>query len=432
MSGFCVPELIEMVIDQLVDDKRSLASCSTIAKVWLPRSRFHLFRTIQIVIRTPEWNLDKAVKFLASTPDIHGAVHHIHIRAAAIMRVPTAGLDELLGVWPIPLDSIDLRQLCALLQFFHQPVSLDMEGVFAAFDTAGSDFSTFIPALEAPSLRKLTMRDVLVPTIAFDSIFNLSRIFPQLYDLTLDNVLFNSSGVPEAAQNPHWGGDLKITQLLLRHVSGILYLLPNTAFRNVRKLNMSMLALLIPGAARFLTPLYDSLEELTLGEFLFVITEDHALIEAPEATGSFELSRYHHNAFELANCTRLHTLNLVQAGKFPVTNRVLARDFLIEVAACLLLAPQHLQHLTLAFLPCPDDEIMEDVTSSPPLLAVQRRIESGAFPQLKTIRVGSVLDQEYHPRRLGEESTFEPLAEKWQLAVRKQFQSEKYAEKLIF
>lgn len=46
--GRLVPEVVDMVIDQLQDDKLSLAACSLVSRGWYNRSRYHLFRDITI------------------------------------------------------------------------------------------------------------------------------------------------------------------------------------------------------------------------------------------------------------------------------------------------------------------------------------------------------------------------------------------------
>lgn len=266
MPGLTIPEIIEMVIDQLYDDKATLASCSTVSKVWVARSRYYLFRTIQLIIRTSDRNLDAAAAFFNTTPSVCGYVQHIHIRAAETMKLPVLGMDEFAGVWPIPQSGTDLRQMCSLLRSLTNPVSVDLEGVYIALDLGMLVGN--MEVLKSPSLRKLTMREVLIPPPAFPCFFNLTNIFTGLEDLSLVNMLFdNSEGLDDL---PPWGGDLKISTLMLRSAQGLLSLLPSTAFRNLRQLNMPMLSLLIPDAARFLIPLYNTVEEMTLGAFLYL------------------------------------------------------------------------------------------------------------------------------------------------------------------
>ncbi|KAJ7163894.1 hypothetical protein C8R43DRAFT_257236, partial [Mycena crocata] len=42
------PEIVDIIIDNLVSDHRSLRSCTFVARAWLPRSRFYLFQHISV------------------------------------------------------------------------------------------------------------------------------------------------------------------------------------------------------------------------------------------------------------------------------------------------------------------------------------------------------------------------------------------------
>lgn len=43
-----IPEIVDMIIDHLHDDKASLLTCSTVCRTWLPACRFHLFHTVTL------------------------------------------------------------------------------------------------------------------------------------------------------------------------------------------------------------------------------------------------------------------------------------------------------------------------------------------------------------------------------------------------
>jgi hypothetical protein len=43
-----LPELAELVIDNLASDKKSLTTCAQLSRLWVPRSRYHLFSTTVI------------------------------------------------------------------------------------------------------------------------------------------------------------------------------------------------------------------------------------------------------------------------------------------------------------------------------------------------------------------------------------------------
>ncbi|KAI0784373.1 hypothetical protein C8Q75DRAFT_736241 [Abortiporus biennis] len=45
-----IPEILDLIIDNLHDDTKSLRSCSLVSKSWLPSSRYHLFETKTIYV----------------------------------------------------------------------------------------------------------------------------------------------------------------------------------------------------------------------------------------------------------------------------------------------------------------------------------------------------------------------------------------------
>jgi hypothetical protein len=45
-------ELVEAILDHLADDLRSLKACSLVSRIWLSRSRFHLFETCRLMSNT--------------------------------------------------------------------------------------------------------------------------------------------------------------------------------------------------------------------------------------------------------------------------------------------------------------------------------------------------------------------------------------------
>ncbi|KAJ7054626.1 hypothetical protein C8F01DRAFT_479708 [Mycena amicta] len=78
-------EIIDLVIDQLGDDPPSLKSCSLVSRQWIPRSRFHNFRSAKLVI-----DLRYLLRF-TSTP---GAVA---IRQNAFMDLLSSPLATFIG-----------------------------------------------------------------------------------------------------------------------------------------------------------------------------------------------------------------------------------------------------------------------------------------------------------------------------------------------
>ncbi|KAF7793741.1 hypothetical protein EIP86_004859 [Pleurotus ostreatoroseus] len=67
-----IPELVDMIIDELQDDKAALSACSLVARGWYNRSRYHLFRSV--TVRTTS-RFKAFLAFLAKSP----AREHIRV-----------------------------------------------------------------------------------------------------------------------------------------------------------------------------------------------------------------------------------------------------------------------------------------------------------------------------------------------------------------
>ena len=47
---FAAQELVDMVLDELVDDRETLRACVAVCRSWRPRARLHLFRVLTISV----------------------------------------------------------------------------------------------------------------------------------------------------------------------------------------------------------------------------------------------------------------------------------------------------------------------------------------------------------------------------------------------
>ncbi|RPD53071.1 hypothetical protein L227DRAFT_581653 [Lentinus tigrinus ALCF2SS1-6] len=104
-------EISDAIIDHLHDDRPSLYSCALVCRAWLLSSRHHLFRTFKIADskrRKPNSAaLDKAVGFLATTPDV---ARHIRYLDIAHHSVRLSQLDAILNCLP-KLQSLAFSEL---------------------------------------------------------------------------------------------------------------------------------------------------------------------------------------------------------------------------------------------------------------------------------------------------------------------------------
>lgn len=68
------PELVDIIIDHLHNDKRSLAACSLVCKEWRSSARYHLFANI--TLKPTE---AKDPDFLTSAPKVVPFIRHLHL-----------------------------------------------------------------------------------------------------------------------------------------------------------------------------------------------------------------------------------------------------------------------------------------------------------------------------------------------------------------
>jgi hypothetical protein len=71
-----------MIIDYLHDCKRSLRSCAVVSHAWLPASRFHLFRSIELLPKYERRRThccDKLYALIQRSPHIVAIIHELHV-----------------------------------------------------------------------------------------------------------------------------------------------------------------------------------------------------------------------------------------------------------------------------------------------------------------------------------------------------------------
>lgn len=83
------PELVDIVIDHLHDDRQALLACSLVCRAWLPSCRFHKFGSVVI-----PW------------PETKGHDFEECPIAAQFVRELTIGSSSL-GSWPLPVSLLD-------------------------------------------------------------------------------------------------------------------------------------------------------------------------------------------------------------------------------------------------------------------------------------------------------------------------------------
>jgi hypothetical protein len=73
-------EIVDMIIDHLHDCKPALESCALVSHTWLPASRFHLFRSIQLDPHPSCYHrCDKLYAIIEQSPHLAAIIRELHI-----------------------------------------------------------------------------------------------------------------------------------------------------------------------------------------------------------------------------------------------------------------------------------------------------------------------------------------------------------------
>lgn len=153
-------ELVDKLIDELVDDAKSLRTCCLISRRWVGRSRRHLFRLLTFP-RT-----DKFTSYRNMFPIDHSV--NSHVRALVIAQVPYSGLEHFKAFRG--LESLILVDI----------VNRPMEGQ----DTIGFLAEGFGATLSIKSLKLIQWR--VSPTTLMEFICR----FPSLKELIIQRMDF--------------------------------------------------------------------------------------------------------------------------------------------------------------------------------------------------------------------------------------------------
>ena len=198
---FCImmlpTELCELVIDE-VDDKITLHATSLVCKAWLARSRYNLFRVVELLL---EAHLDRLLELLTDTPQVAPFIKEIVISEnslIAFFRPPLSIVSRLpnsLSRHPsVKPETLTVhRQMWTPTHYdpdylsglsrYSSITSLDLFDV--TFDTEAG-FSIVLRALR--SLRSLSVSSVdCQHTLHPDSLAAVGTVLPLLTTLRVDS-----------------------------------------------------------------------------------------------------------------------------------------------------------------------------------------------------------------------------------------------------
>lgn len=161
MSTLNVPELVDIIIDYLHDDRRSLASCALVAHQWVPSSRHHLFASVTLpstrwlrfleLLDSSFTTISPHVRALTLTDD----QENLEPLTQSIAHLAT----HLLAITSLSLEMMDWRTLSrdctATLSSFHQITYLHLSCVRFITGDDVVDLIHSYPLLEEFSVEKV-------------------------------------------------------------------------------------------------------------------------------------------------------------------------------------------------------------------------------------------------------------------------------------
>ncbi|CCM03808.1 uncharacterized protein FIBRA_05956 [Fibroporia radiculosa] len=178
MSSELPQELVDQVIDHLWDDFVSLAACSLTCHAWLPSSRTHLFRHVDLDSPSACFRFQQLLK---TSPKIAPFVRKVRVRSYSLSQKPPAlGYEEIMWESHVP------RLLSRLPRLTDLNISSLNWGTLHLTAVHGGAFLSRLG-----SVKRLTLADVHFETSA--QVRSMLAAASNLEELYFDRVYWNNS-----------------------------------------------------------------------------------------------------------------------------------------------------------------------------------------------------------------------------------------------
>ncbi len=179
------PELTDMVVDHLHDDKPSLSACSLVSRSWLCSARYHMFHSLNIRGLSVVEGFERFLRFLDSAPDVWMFVKELRLLGHIVSSSPHA--THFCHLTPLALLSI-LSKLQSLRSLTLEGLSWDSSEHNSPRFTAANTLAV-IGALDTLTLRQVQpIRERRYQTLCPGSIHGVFQMFSSLRQLRLFDV----------------------------------------------------------------------------------------------------------------------------------------------------------------------------------------------------------------------------------------------------
>lgn len=85
------PEITDLIVDHLHDDKHTLSVCAVVSRRWLPGCQFHLFRQVTYRARLGEGRFTPLVSFLHNAAHLRGLIRSLTLDGSGAIRCDRYG-----------------------------------------------------------------------------------------------------------------------------------------------------------------------------------------------------------------------------------------------------------------------------------------------------------------------------------------------------
>ncbi|KAK0451341.1 uncharacterized protein EV420DRAFT_712823 [Desarmillaria tabescens] len=149
------PEIIDEIVDYLWNDNRALISCSSVCRLFYPRTRMHLFHTIDIRRRSN--TATRFVDMTKASPNLLSYVTDTRILGTTVHSILAPVLPLMINLTSLKIQFIKLAKICDLHAHDFQLLGLkqfSLDGFY--YDKEGPPFSPS-PTQRGPALERMNL-----------------------------------------------------------------------------------------------------------------------------------------------------------------------------------------------------------------------------------------------------------------------------------
>ncbi|KAJ7164186.1 hypothetical protein C8R46DRAFT_309303 [Mycena filopes] len=165
------PELVDRFLDNLHDDRNTLATCALVSRTWTPASRYHLFSHIVLSESWRDFLQLLASPFATFTPhSVRGIAVKTHSPMAPLLNDMVPKLPQLPAVNSLYLGFLDWKEISpltvtCLAALFGNITVLDIANVYVRDIHELAHVVSLFPRLENVALTPSFRNDVADPQV---------------------------------------------------------------------------------------------------------------------------------------------------------------------------------------------------------------------------------------------------------------------------